>query len=121
MFCLSFLFVSYPSASASMSNVTRSIDRAAIMSAVYAQSFLASRLAPRSTRLRTILVKPRPAARINGGFKLLHRWHYQAGHLIKRVEVAMRPTHGIRLARWLRMRGVAYVIYPTSIAMSLEH
>jgi hypothetical protein len=57
-------------------------------------------------------VKPRPAARINGGFKLLRRWRYQAGHLIKSVEVARAL---------LRMRGVAYVIYPTSIAVSLEH
>ena len=59
-------------------------------------------------------------------FKLLHRWHKeadQAGHPIKRIVVAYEAGRdGFWLARWLRMRGVeAYVIHPTSIAVSREH
>jgi transposase len=58
--------------------------------------------------------------------KLLHRWRKeadQAGHSIKRVVVAYEAGRdGFWLARWLRMRGVeAYVIHPTSIAVSREH
>ena len=59
-------------------------------------------------------------------FKLLHRWRKeaeQAGHPIKRVVVAYEAGRdGFWLARWLRRRGVeAYVIHPTSIAVSREH
>jgi transposase len=59
-------------------------------------------------------------------FKLLHRWRKeadQAGHPIKRVVVAYEAGRdGFWLARWLRSRGVeAYVIHPTSIAVSREH
>jgi transposase len=59
-------------------------------------------------------------------FKLLHRWRKeagQAGHLIKRVVVAYEAGRdGFWLARWLRARDVeAYVIHPTSIAVSREH
>jgi transposase len=58
--------------------------------------------------------------------KLLHRWRKeadQAGHPIQRVVVAYEAGRdGFWLARWLRMRGVeAYVIHPTSIAVSREH
>jgi transposase len=58
--------------------------------------------------------------------KLLHRWRKeadQAGHPIKRVVVAYEAGRdGFWLARWLRSRGVeAYVIHPTSIAVSREH
>jgi transposase len=59
-------------------------------------------------------------------FKLLHRWRKeadQAGHPIKRVVVAYEAGRdGFWLARWLQSRGVeAYVIHPTSIAVSREH
>jgi transposase len=58
--------------------------------------------------------------------KLLLRWRKeaeQAGHPIKRVVVAYEAGRdGFWLARWLRSRGVeAYVIHPTSIAVSREH
>src|SRR5262252_9438030 len=58
--------------------------------------------------------------------KLLHRWRKeaeQAGHPIKRVVVAFEAGRdGFWLARWLRSHGVeAYVIHPTSIAVSREH
>src|SRR5215471_13741624 len=58
--------------------------------------------------------------------KLLLRWRReaeQAGHPIKRVVVAYEAGRdGFWLARWLRSRGVeAYVIHPTSIAVSREH
>jgi transposase len=53
--------------------------------------------------------------------KLLHRWRREAekaGHPIKRVV----GRDGFWLARWLRARDVeAYVIRPTSIAVSREH
>jgi transposase len=59
-------------------------------------------------------------------FKLLYRWRKEAdeaGHPIKRVVVAYEAGRdGFWLARWLRTRGVeAYVIHPTSIAVSREH
>jgi transposase len=59
-------------------------------------------------------------------FKLLHRWRKeadQAGHAIKRVVVAYEAGRdGFWLARLLRRRGVeAFVIHPTSIAVSREH
>src|SRR6516162_6907105 len=42
--------------------------------------------------------------------KLLHRWQNEAGRA------------GFWLARWLRARGIeAYVIHPTSVAVSREH
>ena len=58
--------------------------------------------------------------------KLLHRWRKeaeQAGHPIKRIVVAYEAGRdGFWLARWLRSHGVeAYVIHPTSIAVSREH
>ncbi|HLQ92193.1 MAG TPA: hypothetical protein VK148_19400 [Xanthobacteraceae bacterium] len=58
--------------------------------------------------------------------KLLHRWHCeagQAGRNIKRIVVAFEAGRdGFWLARWLRARDVeAYVIHPTSIAVSREH
>ena len=58
--------------------------------------------------------------------KLLHRWCSeagQAGREIKRIVVAYEAGRdGFWLARWLRSRDVeAYVIHPTSIAVSREH
>jgi transposase len=57
--------------------------------------------------------------------KLLQRWRHQAGQAgreIKRVVVAYEAGRdGFWLARWLRARDVeAYVIHPTSIAVSRE-
>lgn len=58
--------------------------------------------------------------------KLLHRWRNEAGQggrQIKRIVVAYEAGRdGFWLARWLRARDVeAYVIHPTSIAVSREH
>jgi transposase len=58
--------------------------------------------------------------------RLLHHWRKeagQAGHQIKRIVVAYEAGRdGFWLARWLRGRDVeAYVIHPTSIAVSREH
>ena len=58
--------------------------------------------------------------------KLLHRWRNeagQAGHQIKRIVVAYEAGRdGFWLARWLRARDVeAYVIHPSSVAVSREH
>src|ERR687891_1603242 len=58
--------------------------------------------------------------------KLLHRWRNEAnraGREIKRIVVAYEAGRdGFWLARWLRTRDVeAYVIHPTSIAVSREH
>jgi transposase len=58
--------------------------------------------------------------------KLLHRWRREAGKAgrnIKRIVVAFEAGRdGFWLARWLRARDVeAYVIHPTSIAVSREH
>src|ERR687898_363246 len=58
--------------------------------------------------------------------KLLHRWRNEAnraGREIKRIVVAYEAGRdGFWLARWLRTRDVeAYVIHPTSVAVSREH
>jgi transposase len=58
--------------------------------------------------------------------KLLHRWRKEAGtagRQIKRIAVAYEAGRdGFWLARWLRMRDIdAYVIHPTSVAVSREH
>jgi transposase len=58
--------------------------------------------------------------------KLLHRWRReagQAGRNIRRIVAAYEAGRdGFWLARWLRARDVeAYVIHPTSIAVSREH
>jgi transposase len=58
--------------------------------------------------------------------KLLNRWRHaalQAGHPIERVVVAYEAGRdGFWLARWLRERRVeAYVMHPSSIAVSREH
>jgi transposase len=60
-----------------------------------------------------------------GLLKLLHRWRdeaVKAGHRITRIVVAFEAGRdGFWLARWLRARGIeAYVIHPTSIAVSRE-
>jgi transposase len=58
--------------------------------------------------------------------RLLQRWRDEAtkaGRTLKRVAVAYEAGRdGFWLARWLRARGVeAYVIHPTSVAVSREH
>ena len=58
--------------------------------------------------------------------KLLHRWREeasQAGREIRRITVAFEAGRdGFWLARWLRAHGIeAYVIHPTSVAVSREH
>src|SRR5215204_7675340 len=58
--------------------------------------------------------------------KLVQRWRNeaaQAGREITRIAVAYEAGRdGFWLARWLRARGIeAYVIHPTSIAVSREH
>jgi transposase len=58
--------------------------------------------------------------------KLLHRWRDEAGragHPIKRIVVAYEAGRdGFWLARWLQRQEVeAYVIHPTSVAVSREH
>ena len=58
--------------------------------------------------------------------KLLHRWQNEAGRAgreIKRIVAAYEAGRdGFWLARWLRARGIeAYVIHPTSVAVSREH
>src|SRR5437667_3143858 len=58
--------------------------------------------------------------------KLLHRWREEAekaGRRIERIAVAFEAGRdGFWLARWLRARGIeAYVIHPTSVAVSREH
>jgi transposase len=65
-------------------------------------------------------------AREEALLKLLQRWRHeadQAGREIKRVVVAYEAGRdGFWLARWLRAHDVeAYVIHPTSIAVSREH
>jgi transposase len=57
---------------------------------------------------------------------LLERWRgeaTQAGRQITRIVVAFEAGRdGFWLARWLRARGIeAYVIHPTSVAVSREH
>src|SRR5215204_630433 len=58
--------------------------------------------------------------------RLLERWRSeatQAGRQITRIVVAFEAGRdGFWLARWLRARGIeAYVIHPTSVAVSREH
>ena len=58
--------------------------------------------------------------------RLLQRWRDEAtraGRTLKRVTVAYEAGRdGFWLARWLRERGVeAYLIHPTSVAVSREH
>src|SRR6202011_2518639 len=57
---------------------------------------------------------------------LLNRWRVEAekaGRKIERIAVAFEAGRdGFWLARWLRARGIeAYVIHPTSVAVSREH
>src|SRR5690349_11346127 len=61
-----------------------------------------------------------------GLLKVLHRWREEAakaGHKVTRIVVAFEAGRdGFWLARWLRARGIeAYVIHPTSVAVSREH
>ena len=58
--------------------------------------------------------------------QLLYRWRdeaVKAGRMITRMAVAFEAGRdGFWLARWLRARGIeAYVIHPTSVAVSREH
>src|SRR5215471_6058348 len=58
--------------------------------------------------------------------QLLYRWRDEAtkaGRTIDRIAVAYEAGRdGFWLARWLRGRGIeAYVIHPTSVAVSREH
>jgi transposase len=58
--------------------------------------------------------------------RLLYRWRdeaVRAGRMITRMVVAFEAGRdGFWLARWLRARGIeAYVIHPTSVAVSREH
>ncbi|MGY8686110.1 IS110 family transposase, partial [Bradyrhizobium sp. UFLA05-153] len=58
--------------------------------------------------------------------QLLHRWRkeaVQAGRTIKRIAVAYEAGRdGFWLARWLRAQEIeAYVIHPSSVAVSREH
>src|SRR3954453_355481 len=58
--------------------------------------------------------------------KLVQRWRNeaaQADRVIKRTVVAYEAGRdGFWLARWLRRRGIeAYVIHPSSVAVSREH
>lgn len=58
--------------------------------------------------------------------RLLHRWRDEAskaGRTITRIVVAYEAGRdGFWLARWLRARGIeAYVIHPSSVAVSREH
>jgi transposase len=60
-----------------------------------------------------------------GLLKVLHRWREEAakvGHKITRIVVAFEAGRdGFWLARWLQARGIeAYVIHPTSVAVSRE-
>jgi transposase len=62
----------------------------------------------------------------DGLLRLLRHWQdeaVQAGCTITRIAVAFEAGRdGFWLARWLRARGIeAYVIHPTSIAVSREH
>jgi transposase len=61
-----------------------------------------------------------------GLLKLLYRWRDEAakaGYKITRMVVAFEAGRdGFWLARWLRAHGIeAYVIHPTSVAVSREH
>ena len=58
--------------------------------------------------------------------RLFMRWRAEAtqnGRTITRIAVAFEAGRdGFWLARWLRARGIeAYVIHPTSVAVSREH
>ena len=75
-------------------------------------------------------VERQPLKKLNADeealLKLLHRWRHEAGlagRQIKRIVVAYEAGRdGFWLARWLRARDVeAYVIHPTSVAVSREH
>ena len=58
--------------------------------------------------------------------KIITRWRQEAlhaGHAVERIALAYEAGRdGFWLARWLRERGVeAYVIHPSSVAVSREH
>jgi len=85
-------------------------------------SWLVAGIVPGSARHPLKKLAPDEAALLG----LLERWRgeaTQAGRQITRVAVAFEAGRdGFWLARWLRARGIeAYVIHPTSVAVSREH
>ena len=85
-------------------------------------SWLVAAIVPGVERHPLKKLEPDP----EGLLRLLHRWQdeaVQAGRTITRIAVAFEAGRdGFWLARWLRARGIeAYVIHPTSIAVSREH
>lgn len=84
--------------------------------------WLAGAMLPGVARDPEKALDPDPAALL----ALLHRWRdevHRSGGRIERMVVAYEAGRdGFWLARWLRARGVeAYVIHPTSVAVSREH
>src|SRR3954469_9036556 len=85
-------------------------------------SWLVACIVPGSARHPLKKLAPDEAALLG----VLERWRgeaIQAGRLITRIAVAYEAGRdGFWLARWLRARGIeAYVIHPTSVAVSREH
>jgi transposase len=85
-------------------------------------SWLVSGLVPGLSRNPLKKLDPDPDALLS----LLQRWRdeaLKAGRPIRRIAVAYEAGRdGFWLARWLKARGIeAYVIHPTSIAVSREH
>lgn len=85
-------------------------------------SWLVSGLVPGLSRCPLKKLDPDPDALL----LLLQRWRdeaMKAGRPIRRIAVAYEAGRdGFWLARWLKARGIeAYVIHPTSIAVSREH
>jgi len=85
-------------------------------------TWLAGGIVPGLSRDPLKKLVPNPDALL----KLLYRWRdeaVKAGRKIKRIAVAFEAGRdGFWLARWLRARGIeAYVIHPTSVAVSREH
>jgi transposase len=100
-------------------------DQASTMVSVVELSFrswLVAGLVPGLTRQPLKKLGPDAQALLT----LLRRWHGEAtktGNAINRIVVAFEAGRdGFWLARWLQARGIeAYVIHPTSIAVSREH
>ncbi len=85
-------------------------------------SWLVAGLVPGVERHPLKKLEPDEAALL----RLLHRWRDEAttaGRTVTRVAVAFEAGRdGFWLARWLRAQGVeAYVIHPTSVAVTREH
>lgn len=85
-------------------------------------SWLVAGLVPGVTRHPLMKLEPDEAALL----RVLRRWQEEAakaGHLITRIAVAFEAGRdSFWLARWLRAQGIeAYVIHPTSVAVSRDH